>query len=307
MVGPNFFILGAPKCGTTALAGWLAEHPQVFMAPIKEPHFYSTDLGNRRVRTRDAYRRLFRGAGRNHRAVGEASVWYLFSDSAVPNLLADHPDARCIVCLRNPVTMAPSLHNQHVRAGNENQPDFARAWALQEARGRGEDVPRLCPDSQLLQYGPACSLGSQLARLYARIPRERVLPLVLDDLLADPAAEYRRTLAFLGLADDGRRAFPVVNAAGTRRSATLQRTLRALGRLRIALRLPRLGTGLTTSLARYNQRPSPVPAPDAATQAELARYFAPEIERLETLLERDLGAWKGSGPAPGEPAREEAP
>lgn len=43
MIKPNFFIVGAPKCGTTSLAHWLAGHPQVFMSPVKEPHFFNTD------------------------------------------------------------------------------------------------------------------------------------------------------------------------------------------------------------------------------------------------------------------------
>jgi hypothetical protein len=41
--GPDFFIVGAPKCGTTAMAAYLSSHPEVFMAR-KEMHCFGSDL-----------------------------------------------------------------------------------------------------------------------------------------------------------------------------------------------------------------------------------------------------------------------
>ena len=55
---PNFFIIGAPKCGTTSLSVWLSEHPKIFMSPIKEPHFFNTD-DRQAVTTLDQYEALF--------------------------------------------------------------------------------------------------------------------------------------------------------------------------------------------------------------------------------------------------------
>jgi Sulfotransferase family len=70
MIKPNFFILGAPKCGTTSLAVWLSEHPHIYM-PQKEPHFFNTDH-RRFLNSRVGYERLFAGANERHRVVGEA-------------------------------------------------------------------------------------------------------------------------------------------------------------------------------------------------------------------------------------------
>ena len=39
----NFFVVGAPKAGTTALHKALARHPQLFMSPVKEPKFFLCD------------------------------------------------------------------------------------------------------------------------------------------------------------------------------------------------------------------------------------------------------------------------
>jgi hypothetical protein len=83
---PTFFIIGAPKCGTTSLAAWLGTHPDAFMSPTKEPDFFNTD-DRQGVTSLSEYEELFREARNNHIAVGEASVWYLSSSHAVHNIL----------------------------------------------------------------------------------------------------------------------------------------------------------------------------------------------------------------------------
>ena len=44
---PDFFIVGAPKCGTTSLYYYLRQHPQIFMPDYKEPHYFGKDLNKR--------------------------------------------------------------------------------------------------------------------------------------------------------------------------------------------------------------------------------------------------------------------
>ena len=75
---PDFFIVGAPKCGTTALYEYLKQHPEVFMPKeAKEPNFFGSDFNNPFfIRDENAYLALFADA-RYEKRVGEASVWYL--------------------------------------------------------------------------------------------------------------------------------------------------------------------------------------------------------------------------------------
>jgi hypothetical protein len=71
---PDFFIVGAPKCGTTALFRYLAAHPAVFMPASKEPNYFCTDLPmDGRVATLNEYEALFSSA-QPHALTGEASV-----------------------------------------------------------------------------------------------------------------------------------------------------------------------------------------------------------------------------------------
>ena len=71
---PNFFIVGAPKCGTTSMWQYLKQHPEIFMTALKEPHYFGADLGPRRIiETESQYLKLFAKA-REQKRLGEASA-----------------------------------------------------------------------------------------------------------------------------------------------------------------------------------------------------------------------------------------
>lgn len=283
MKRPNFFILGAPKCGTTSLAHWLAEHPYVYLSPIKEPHYYCIDLANRNIQSPTHYKALFRNAGEEHLAVGEASTWYLFSDEAVPAIEQEHPEARYIVMTRDPISMAHSLHHHNLRVLHENRSSFEEAWALQRERAAGRDIPDSCTEPSFLQYKAACSLGSLLEKLYEQVAKEKVLHIPLEHMQEDPALEYQRVLNFLGVPDDGRQVFPVVNEARGYRSQLLQRLIRVGGRARLALGIYR-GLGL----ARCNERPEAKEELPEAFRDELKQAFAMERKKLKDLAAEGL-------------------
>lgn len=291
MKHPNFFIVGAPKCGTTALAQYLSEHESVFMADPKEPHHFSTDLNHGRYRDADEYLDLFSAAERGHVAVGEASVWYLYSREAVPNILARYPDARFIVMFRNPVDMAYSLYDHLYFEGSETVASFRAAWDLQEARRNGRHVPASCTEPARLQYRSVCSLGQQYERLLARVGAERVFPIVMDDLVERPRSVWLDLLHFLGVADDGRTEFPPANVAKERKSVVLNRMNDLYRRFRQSLGLRGFGTGLLSSLDRWNRRVRPRTSLSGEMRELLASEFRDDVALLSCLLERDLGGW----------------
>lgn len=294
MKWPNYFIVGAPKCGTTSLATWLSDHPDIFMPRVKEPNYYNQDLGNQHTSSREAYAALFEDATDDHLAVGEASVWYLYSREAVPRLLDDRPEAKIIVILRNPMEMAHSLHDQMVTASYEHITDFRRAWDAQKRRSRGADISWFCPDPKLLLYGRVCRLGQQLQRLYRHCSRDQVLPIVLDDVKADPGEVYRKVLAFLGVPDDGRRSFPVMNVAKERRSMLLYKMMKSLSKVYNKVPILRDMRGRFGVIRRFNRWNSAnrerMPMSGAMRQ-KLRDYFYEDVSTLSALLERDLSGW----------------
>jgi len=289
MTKPDFFIIGAPKCGTTSLAAWLAEHSQIYFSPVKEPHFFNTDH-NRFFNSLENYEKLFDGATARHKAVGEGSVWYLYSKTAVTNIMAYNPVARFIVMLRNPIDMAPSLHEELVFTGREDVTDFATAWSLQEARQRGERLPRMVWEPSYVQYGDLCSLGAQIERLFVQVPRESVKLVTLDDLTKDPGGTYRSILQFLGVDDDRRGEFRAVNQAKQRRWPLLLKVAWLVTVIKRALGIEG-GLGLWSHIDARNRIERPRAPVDAETKRVLQDYFRSDIENLERLTGRNLRHW----------------
>jgi hypothetical protein len=289
MIKPNFFILGAPKCGTTSLAAWLSEHPDIYLSPTKEPHFFNTDH-KRSICSLKGYERLFAGADKRHRAVGEASVWYLCSTVAVKNILNYNADARFIVMLRNPVDMAPSLHEEQVFTGREDVTDFTEAWSLQDARRQGHRLPTMVSEPQYVQYGDACRLGKQVARLLEIVSPGRVKFILLEDVARDPAAIYRSVLRFLDVGDDHHPNFQVHNQAKMRRWHALNTMAWVVSNARTALGIER-GLGLWQRIDAIN-RVERLRAPISDNMKRTLRdYFAADVVLLQSQIGRDLSHW----------------
>ncbi len=294
MKKPNFFILGAPKCGTTSLVRWLSEHPNIFIPFLKEPHYFNFD-GLRGTKTLEEYELLFQDAKPHHIAVGEGSTNYLFSRVAVPKILEYNPEAKFIVSIRNPVEMAPALHAEEVWQGREDVLDFEKAWRLQEARREGKFLSKAAQKyPQRLQYGPYCRLGEQLQRLFSIVPRDRVLVLVLDDIAENPRREYLKVLEFLGVPDDGRTEFPVYNRRKAPRSRLISHILLFLSAndftRRVGIRYPKL-VRIARWLRKVNWEPVQPKPLSPKMRAELVEYFKEDIHLLEDLLQRDFSHW----------------
>ena len=286
---PNFFILGAPKCGTTSLAAWLAGHPNIFLSAMKEPHFFNTD-DRQGVATIGDYELLFVEATDQHVAVGEASVWYLSSTEAVRNILRYQPEARFIVMVRNPVEMAPALHGQMLLGGHENVSDFQAAWDLQAGRREGRGLPAFSSARRRFLYGEICALGAQLERLLANVPSSRVLVVVLDDLSDDLRSEYLRILHFLGVDDNGRSEFLAYNKAKIARWPGLTRAMFVIMQIKRKIGI-KVGLNLWNLVLDVNTIETPRAPLSPETTALLREYFARDVELLGRLLGEKLRHW----------------
>lgn len=291
---PAVYLIGAPKCGTTALGHYLSEHPEVAFSSPKEPHYFSHDLNGLCLCDDAAQYRAIFPSDPAARVMMEGSVWYLYSEAAISEILKARPDARFIVMLRNPVKMLVSLHRQLIHALDENVEDFRTAWQLSEARAAGKDIPRGCRAPSTLLYHRTAAFGEMMARLYARVPQERVLVLFQEEMRADTAGTYRRTLEFLGLPDDGRTDFTPVNEAKKARSKLVRFMVSRAGPAREVVSGPikrALGVqslGLVKKMDALNNTKLgklKVP-PDLAD--EIARHYAEDMLQLQDLLGRDL-------------------
>ena len=292
---PNFFIIGAFKCGTTAMYQYLRQHPQVFMPFHKEPLFFGEDLTRRYGRlTHEEYLALFRDARPGMR-VGEASAWYLYSRSAAREIRDFAPDAQIIVMLRNPVDVMYAQHSQLLFNAQENLAGFAEALDAEPDRHRGERIPPGPVRLETLFYRASVRFAEQLQRYYDVFPKERIHVIVYEDFRDRTGEVYRQALDFLGVDPAFSPSFSIANPNKRVRFPRLQHLiyqppaplLRAVPGLRrhpIVHRLRDAVVGLNSSARRR----APM---DPSLRRLLLLEQQPEVERLGHLIDRDLSSW----------------
>src|SRR5262245_59515349 len=202
------FVVGAPRCGTTFLAKAMARHPQICFSKPKESYFFVREPAAARPDAmREFLRRHFHALEDSHAVVAEGSPSTLYDPAVALRALELDPDARFVLSVRNPVELAPSFHARLLYTTDEDVPDFATAWSLQEARARGEGIPRRCREPLMLQYREVCGLAGPVEAFLRAVWCVRCHVVVFDDPAADPRKVYVSLLQFLGLEDDGRTAF----------------------------------------------------------------------------------------------------
>lgn len=306
---PNFFIVGAPKCGTTALYHALRQHPEVFLPHSgnpgsywlhKEPMFFSDDLGIEewiRIGRLEDYLALFAGAG-DARRIGEASALYLFSRSA-PARIRDFAgdDCRIIIMLRPPVDWMRSWHHDCLRYAHESICDFGKALAAEPAREQWTTLPAHFGYKGCLCYRKAARFSDHVKRHLDVFGRERVHIVLMEELNREPARVFREVSGFLGIST-------TFNPVIARQNDSSALCLTHLWEARLSRKLHS-----RPFLDRMLERFPPAPARlyhraalrllpplsdkkiEPALRRRLIEEFRPEVDKLSDLLGRDLSHW----------------
>lgn len=301
---PDFFIVGHPKCGTTALYEALRRHPQIYMPDGKEPWFFAPELHVRTPprpegtpRTLEEYLSLFRAAT-PEQCVGEATAHYLWSHEAASRIAAVQPDARIIAILREPASFLHSLHLQFVQSYVETEADLRTALALEDDRRNGRSIPRYTYWPGALMYSEHVRYVEQLHRYRACFPPEQMLVLIYDDVRADGAGTVREVLRFLGLDATATIELPQANPTVRARSQQLHELVHALSvgrgpvskaaKQAVKTIVPRGARRRALGAAqRHVVFAAPRPA-DEQLMRELRRRFKAEVVALSAYLDRDL-------------------
>lgn len=251
-------IAGTQKGGTTALARFLGEHPDVCMAPAKEVHLFDSptfDAGQVDARYAAALPNYV-----GQRCVMEATPSYLYLPEVPARLAQYNPAMRVIVLLRDPVERAVSQHHMERARWSEWLP-LRLALAVEPYRLRAGGRSRSWRASvRRHSYVDRGFYGAQLTRLFEVFPRDQVLALKTDDLLHDHVGTLSRVYAFLGLEPP----------------ATYPRA-----------RMERM-------VERKDEVPPDAWRLPAALERALRRRFRDDLALVEQLLGWDLSAWKGS-------------
>ena len=222
MRGPDFLIVGAPKCGTTAMDAYLSQHPDIYMAR-KELHYFAGDLlpQNDKMRDFNNYQKCFLAA-KNETMLGESSVFYLFSREAANNIYQFNQNAKIIIQLRNPVDVLASHHSQLLYVGGENITDLRAALNAEPLRKTGEGPPKEFRFRTVLFYREMVKFSEQIERFLERFGRDQIHIVIFDDLVGDTLGCFRGTIRFLGVDPNFEPEFSVINANKRIRSRLLR-------------------------------------------------------------------------------------
>lgn len=216
---PNFFIVGAAKSGTTSLYHYLKGHHQVYMSPVKEPNYFSTDIkvsefsnaykknttflkedyfkqANPQekqltfVAREDHYLSLFKNV-KNEKAIGECSTSYLYSSVAAKNIYQFNPEAKIIIILRNPLYRTFSHYLMAVRYGFTAL-DFKEAIIKDmNKKEKGWGKSELFIELSLYY--------EQLVKYFQVYPKEQIQVLFFDDLKENSLHLLNKCCRFLSI------------------------------------------------------------------------------------------------------------
>lgn len=292
---PNFFIVGAPKCGTTAMADFLAQHPDVRMGP-KELNFFCDDLflDPARIRSEENYLSHYADAG-DVKVHGDGSVFYMVSGEAARRIHDWDADAKILIHVRNPLEFLPSHHSQILFEGFEDLDDFEAAYDAEDDRAAGRRMPPKCPLRMILEYRRMAAFAEQIERFQAVFPPDQVKIVLFDDFKADLPAVYREVLEFLDIDPGFEAAFKVVNPNNRVRNKALMDFMREtpewVTRLSRIVMSERMRNRLKWKIKRANTEFVKREPISPEFRARLRRDIAPEVDKLGALLDRDLSHW----------------
>lgn len=214
----SFVIGGAQKCGTTALANYLALHPRVRLPRGKEAHVFDAPDYREDWTTADVDAHLAGhfDSGSDDAMFGDATPISLFVPACVQRMARYNPAMRWIVLLRDPVERAISQHHMEHARGDEPLGLFDAVRAEpRRLRGHAQD---LSPGSPLRHWSYAARgrYAGQLDNLYRHFPRRQVLLLRSRDLAEHTAQTVGQALDFLGLQAKRQGPYPPVFEGGYR-------------------------------------------------------------------------------------------
>ncbi len=292
---PTFIGIGTPKSGTTWLFRCLAEHPEVFITPVKETAFFASSFDPEAL---DTYHRYFEG-GQEAIAVGEISVDYFDSEPTPARIAQVLPDVKLVVVFRNPIDQVYS-HYWHLARQNFH------SW---------EEDQRLSFEAALDKYSvrliePA-SYAKYLKSWLRYFNRDQIHVIFYEEICQQPQTVLQRLFEFLGvdptfLPSALDRQDVSVRKGVSPKSPLLDQIhsilyqqlnqqfympLKHLLGFNVAAQLKetlRIRQIMQTLFYREGY-----PKMAATTRTALCDRFSPDIQELATLTGRDLSHWLG--------------
>lgn len=293
MVLPNFLIIGAAKAGTTSIAQYLDQHPDIFISPVKEPFFFSfenKDINfsgpgddqslSLAVNTLADYRKLFNGV-MSEVAIGEASTSYLYVPGTAETIHRHIPSVKLIVVLRNPVDAAYSSFLHQIREGFESTIDFSEALKAERKR----------IDENWMFFWHYKENGYYYQKLkfyYDLFPREQIGVFLYSDFQSNALSFMRSLFQFLEVDDAFKPDLSIrYNVSGIPRSRVLHH-LMTKSKFTKKLFKPLVPKSLRRHARTMNLDR---PVLSDCVRERLVDEYREDVLSLEKLVRKDLSHW----------------
>jgi hypothetical protein len=297
---PTFLILGAAKCGTTALASFIASHPDVFITNPKEPHFFD---GNYEIGIDDYLEKYYSG-WTNEKAAGEATPTYLSVPCVAERIRKSFPDIKLIATLRNPVERAYSSwwmlyargmeklsFENAISSELEKSINIDSAGSIYTEEIARQSTARIKAGKEICfrEYLFAGQYADHLERYYENFPKHNIKVILSSQLRKNHTQTIREIWDFIGV--DTSHPAPdsnAVNEALGIKAVPILKSIKALGLMPARHIIPSdIRSYIKNLLSNMGERPEI----SIETKQLLLEYFTPHIKKLETLINKDLSDW----------------
>jgi len=305
---PDFFLVGAAKSGTTSLNAYLTAHPEIYMSPIKEPNYFSTDINPNNfrpaykktlpknidktlkthqakemqiafVRDENAYAQLFAN-NKKMLTAGESSTSYLYSTIAAEKVKAYNPSAKIIMILRNPAERAYSHYTMAVQMGLATT-DFRTAFTQDKnATRKGWGVSEL--------YFELGNYAEQIKRYQKVFDQEQLLILLFDDLIGSPNLTHQKICNFLNVTIFAAPKTEAYNKGVAPKNPELHRILMQSG---LKEKIKKVLPASVFNKIKQKQYKTEVESLKKDDRQYLINIYKDEILELQEILDRDLNNW----------------
>ncbi|KAA3617834.1 MAG: sulfotransferase [Calditrichaeota bacterium] len=294
----NFFIVGAPKCGTTALVEYLKPHPDVYF-PFgqKEINYFGQDLKfgkkrNRKIEEKNYF--TFYEKAKCEKRLGDASILNLYSKTAAQEIFNYNPMSKIIIMLRNPVDMMFSHHSQLIFNADEDIIDFEQALEMEKERQSGINIPKNTFIIDYLFYRKLADFAPQVERYLDIFSQENVHIIIFDDFIKETPSEFKKILQFLKIDYSFTTEFSIVNPNKKSRLKSLQNILKHPPKAVLLLKtiLPyNIRSIIKQELRKANTKYVKRNPIKDDLRRKLTIEFKPKIKKLEKVISRDLSSW----------------
>ena len=300
---PNFFFIGGMRCGSTSLNLMLEQHPEIYMSGVKEPHYYlaqafrnketpspedteflETFVKGGKYRTAHTYQSLFQDIG-GAKVVGESSHYLYYGETAAA-IYKDSPDARILVCLRNPVDRLFSEYLLFLRDGREtgNFADFIERYAADFINQKTRDKMKI----------PKLDKGLQAELLkpwFKQFGRERVKTVLFDDLNQHPVETMKDIFSWLEVDADFTAQKIHAQKGGAAKAKWMTKAMNSQTGIlkRVKGLVPKtIKVKLRSAVfSRTLERPEMEPE----TRRFLVEFYQDDVEQLSKIIRKDLTCW----------------